>query len=120
MKTLLLPLLLLVGATAGAAQIDDEVEGLTSLEQARELRGKQMELERKRGDVAAEQFGEEIEDQLRDAPAVDPDPRSMDIDPVPPLISPGSPRVAPTPSAVPAPRPLGDSERITPVPSRGN
>lgn len=119
MKTLLLPLLL-VGAMANAAQVDDEVEGLTTMERARELSGKQMELERERGDAAADHFGEEAEDELRDAPTLEPDVRSMDIDPVPPLISPDSPEIAPTPSAVPAPRLPGESERITPVPSRNN
>nr|WP_298141893.1 hypothetical protein [uncultured Pseudomonas sp.] len=119
MKILLIPLLL-VGVMANAAQVDDQVEGLTTPGQARELSGKQMELQRERGNEAADQFGEQVEDELRDAPAIDPDARSMDIDPVPPLISPDSPQMAPSPSAVPAPRLPGESERITPVPSRGN
>lgn len=100
MNILLLPLLLLAGPLTNVAQ-GDEVEGLTTIE-------------RERGDAAAERFDEEVEDEPRDAPALDPDGDSMDIDPLPPLISPGSPTIAPTPSAVPAPRLPGESERDTP------
>lgn len=112
MKRLLLPLLLLAVPLTSLAQ-SDEVEGLLTPEQERELSGRQMELERERGDAAAEHFGEEVEDELMDAPVIDPDARSTDIDPVPPLTSPGSPAIAPTPSAVPAPRLPGESEQET-------
>ena len=119
MKRLLISLLLLAGPLSSAAQ-SDEVEGLLSPEQERVLSGKQMELERERGDEAADHFGEEVEDQMRDAPALDPDTRATDIDPVPPLISPGSPTIAPTPSAVPAPRLPGESERDRLAPDGDN
>jgi hypothetical protein len=119
MKRLLISLLLLAGPLSSLAQ-SDEVEGLMSPEQERELGGKQMELERERGEEAADHYGEEVEDGLRDAPALDPDSRATDIDPVPPLISPGSPQIAPTPSAVPAPRLPGESERDTLAPDGGN
>ena len=119
MNRLLISLLLLAGPSISVAQ-SDEVEGLMSSEQERELSGKQMELERERGDEAADHFGEEVEDQMRDAPALDPDTRATDIEPVPPLISPGSPQIAPTQSALPAPRLPGESERDTLVPGSGN
>jgi hypothetical protein len=101
MKLLLLPLLLLVAPLASLAQ-SDEVEGLTTMEQ-----------ERERGDAAAERFGEEIEDELGDAPVIDPDARPADIDPVSPLTSPGSPAIAPMPPVAPAPRLPGESEYET-------
>nr|WP_298170628.1 hypothetical protein [uncultured Pseudomonas sp.] len=119
MKILLLPLLLLAGFLTSVAQGDD-VEGLTTIEQERELSGRQMELERERGDAAAEHFGEELEGELRDAPPLDPGGNSMDIDPLPPQISPGSPTIAPTPSPVPAPRLPGESERDRLIPGSGN
>lgn len=119
MKTFLLSLLLLAGPLTSVAQ-GDEVEGLTTIEQERELSGRQMELERERGDAAAERLGDELEDDLRDAPTLDPGDNPTDIDPVPPLISPGSPTIAPTPSPVPAPRLPGESNRDTLIPGSGN
>lgn len=119
MKTFLLSLLLLAGPLTSVAQ-GDEVEGLTTIEQERELSGRQMELERERGDAAAERLGDELEDDLQDAPTLDPGGNPTDIDPVPPLISPGSPTIAPTPSPVPAPRLPGESERDTLIPGSGN
>lgn len=119
MKRLLISLLLLSGPLAGLAQ-SDVVEGLMNSEQERELSGKRMELERERGEEAADHFGEKVEDPLRGAPIFDPDARATDSDPVPPLISPGSPQIAPTPSALPAPRLPGESGRDTLAPYGGN
>ena len=119
MKTFLLSLLLLAGPLTSVAQ-GDEVEGLTTIELERELSGRQMELERERGEEAVDHFSEKVEDPLRGTPIFDPDARATDSDPVPPLISPGSPQIAPTPSALPAPRLPGESGRDTLAPYGGN
>jgi hypothetical protein len=102
MRTLLVFPLLFTAAVAAAALAADE--GLMTPAEERELGGQRLELERERGDAAAERLDKEVDERLREeVPAP-----TGNITPVPPMNPPGSPDLLPPPSPVPPPRLPGD------------
>jgi len=106
MKSLWIPSLVLIALFSPLALAEEEtLEQRMTLEQERELSGRQLELERRRGDEAAEDLAEELDDEM-DAPYGAP--AAGDIDPVPPINPPDAPDMLPPTSPVPAPRLPGE------------